>query len=91
MDKNIKKEKKLALLRTYMETSVTITENFFPRRAYRKFGILEGTSAATRGKRGGGPRARGHCVGALPRPRNNNSGDNVSQQIAQSVNQHKHR
>lgn len=26
-----------------------------------------------------------------PRPRNNNSGDNVSRQIAQSVNQHKHR
>lgn len=47
------------------------------------------------GREGGGLEER---VGARdadgetpPRPRNNNSGDNVSRQIAQSVNQHKHR
>lgn len=44
-------------------------------------GVGVGEGAGVRGADGGTP----------PRPRNNNSGDNVSRQIAQSVNQHKHR
>lgn len=57
-------------------------------RARTKFEISEDEEAEN--SAGGG--ARGDVGGGTPpRPRNNNSGDNVSRQIAQSVNQHKHR
>lgn len=51
---------------------------------------FQGVAAERRGE-GEDVGVQGADGGTPPRPRNNNSGDNVSRQIAQSVNQHKHR